>query len=140
MFVCYVRAPFPRLLLLFAPPRSISLEGRDGVPHPKNSLASDRAKVLRKFCENSIAHAHHNPEGVSLSDATRFSRKGASMEKKWRVSDVELLEGGLLFGFALYDQKGMPCVSFGYQTEANANAARNHVMAALNGAEEVLCG
>ena len=32
------------------------------------------------------------------------------MEKKWRVSDVELLEGGLLFGFALYDQKGMPCV------------------------------
>ena len=28
------------------------------------------------------------------------------MEKKWRVSDVELLEGGLLFGFALYDQKG----------------------------------
>ena len=27
------------------------------------------------------------------------------MEKKWRVSNVELLEGGLLFGFALYDQK-----------------------------------
>ena len=35
------------------------------------------------------------------------------MDKKWRVSNVELLEGGLLFGFALYDQKGMPCVSFG---------------------------
>ena len=62
------------------------------------------------------------------------------MEKKWRVSDVELLEGGLLFGFALYDQHGLPCVSFGYQTEAKANAGRNHVMAALNGAEEVLCG
>ena len=26
------------------------------------------------------------------------------MEKKWRVSNVELLEGGLLFGFALYDR------------------------------------
>ena len=35
------------------------------------------------------------------------------MEKKWRVSDVELLEGGLLFGFALYGQQGLPCVSFG---------------------------
>ena len=54
------------------------------------------------------------------------------MEKKWRVSDVELLEGGLLFGFALYDQKGLPCVSFGYQTEAKANAGRDHVVAALN--------
>ena len=28
------------------------------------------------------------------------------MDEKWRVSRVELLEGGLLFGFALYDQKG----------------------------------
>ena len=62
------------------------------------------------------------------------------MEKKWRVSDVELLEGGLLFGFALDGQQGLPCVSFGYRTEAKANAGRNHVMAALNGAEEVLCG
>jgi hypothetical protein len=46
----------------------------------------------------------------------------------------------LLFGFALYDQKGMPCVSFGYQTEAKAIAGRDHVVAALNGAQEVLCG
>jgi hypothetical protein len=61
------------------------------------------------------------------------------MEKKWRVSDVELLEGGLLFGFALYDERGLPCVSFGYQTEATA-AGRDHVVAALNGVEEVLCG
>jgi hypothetical protein len=45
------------------------------------------------------------------------------MEKKWRVSDVELLEGGLLFGFALYDERGLPCVSFGYQTEATAMRA-----------------
>jgi hypothetical protein len=84
-----------------------------------------------------MAHTHHN---VSLSEATKFSREGDTMEEKWRVSDVELLEGGLLFGFALYDQHGLPCVSFGYQTEAKANAGRNHVMAALNGAEEVLCG
>ena len=33
------------------------------------------------------------------------------MEENWRVSRVELLEGGLLFGFVLYDQKGRPCVS-----------------------------
>ena len=36
------------------------------------------------------------------------------MDEKWRVGHVELLEGGLLFGFVLYDQKGRPCVSFGY--------------------------
>ena len=28
-----------------------------------------------------------------------------SMDEKWRVSRVELLEGGLLYGFVLYDQK-----------------------------------
>jgi hypothetical protein len=43
---------------------------------------------------------------------------GTSMEKKWRVSHVELLEGGLLFGFVLYDEKGRPCVSFGYADES----------------------
>ena len=62
------------------------------------------------------------------------------MEKKWRVSDVGLLEGGQLFGFGLYDEKGRPCVSLGYRTEAKANAGRHHLVAALNGAEEVLCG
>ena len=60
------------------------------------------------------------------------------MEKKWRVGDVELLEGGLLFGFVLYDQKGLPCVSLGYWTHAKAKASRDHVVAALNGVEEVL--
>ena len=42
------------------------------------------------------------------------------MEKKWRVRvNIELLEGGLLFGFALYDQHGPAVpVSLGYQTEA----------------------
>ena len=42
------------------------------------------------------------------------------MEKKWRVSHVELLEGGLLFGFVLYDEKGRPCVSFGYADDKKA--------------------
>ena len=62
------------------------------------------------------------------------------MEEKWRVSDVQLLEGGLLFGFALYDQKGMPCVSLGYRTKARADAGRDRLVAALKGAEEVLGG
>ena len=62
------------------------------------------------------------------------------MEKKWRVSHVELLEGGQLFGFALYDEKGRPCVSLGYLTEAKANEGRDHVVAALKGVEEVLGG
>ena len=62
------------------------------------------------------------------------------MDEKWRVSRVELLEGGLLYGFVLYDQRGRPSVSFGYQTEAKAIAGRDHVVAALNGAQEVLCG
>ena len=50
------------------------------------------------------------------------------------------LKAGWLFGFALYDERGLPCVSFGYQTEAKANAGRDHVVAALTGVEEVLCG
>jgi hypothetical protein len=60
------------------------------------------------------------------------------MEKKWRVSQVELLEGGALFGFVLYDQKGWPCVSFGYANDVEAFAGRDLVLAALNGAEQVL--
>jgi hypothetical protein len=60
------------------------------------------------------------------------------MDEKRSVSPIELLEGGLLFGFVLYDQKGRRCVSLGYQSEAKAKAARDHVVAALNAAEEVL--
>ena len=62
------------------------------------------------------------------------------MDEKWRVSRVQLLEGGLLYGFMLYDQKARPSVSVGYRTEAKAIAGRDHVVAALNGAQEVLCG
>jgi hypothetical protein len=60
------------------------------------------------------------------------------MDDKWRVGNVELLEGGLLFGFVLYDQKGRPSVSFGYADDKTANVGRDHVAAALKEAEEVL--
>jgi hypothetical protein len=60
------------------------------------------------------------------------------MDEKWRVSRVELLEGGLLYGFALCDQKGRSCVSFGYADDTKANLGRDHVKAALKGVEQVL--
>jgi hypothetical protein len=60
------------------------------------------------------------------------------MEKKWRVGHVELLEGGALFGFVLYDQKDRPCVSIGYSNDVEAFAGRDLVLAALKDAEEVL--
>jgi hypothetical protein len=43
---------------------------------------------------------------VRFSVGRRNPIEGTSMNEKWRVSHVELLEGGLLFGFVLYDQKG----------------------------------
>ena len=60
------------------------------------------------------------------------------MDEKWRVSRVELLEGGLLYGFVLYDQKARPCGSFGYADRAKAKLGRNHVAAALKDADQVL--
>jgi hypothetical protein len=59
------------------------------------------------------------------------------MEKKWRVGHIELLEGGALFGFVLYDQKDRPCVSIGYSNDVEAFAGRDLVLAALKDAEEV---
>ena len=59
-------------------------------------------------------------------------------DEKWRVSRVELLEGGLLYGFVLYDQRGRPSASFGYSDRAKAKLGRNHVAAALKDAEQVL--
>jgi hypothetical protein len=60
------------------------------------------------------------------------------MEKNWKVSHVELLEGGAHFGFVLYDQKGRPCVSFGYDDDKKAFAGRDLVAAALREVEQVL--
>ena len=61
-----------------------------------------------------------------------------AMEKNWKVSHVELLEGGTHFGFVLYDQKGRPCVSFGYADDKKAFAGRDLVAAALREVEQVL--
>jgi hypothetical protein len=66
---------------------------------------------------------------VTFEPATNSDGSGP-MEKKWKVSQVELLEGGQLFGFALCDQRGKPCVSLGYRTEEDANAGHDHVVAA----------
>ena len=44
----------------------------------------------------------------------------------------------LLVGFVLYDQKGRPCVSFGYADDKKAKLGRNHVAAALKDAEQIL--
>jgi hypothetical protein len=60
------------------------------------------------------------------------------MDEKWRVSRVELLEGGLLYGFVLYDQRGRPSASFGYADRAKPKLGRNYVAAALKDAEQVL--
>ena len=60
------------------------------------------------------------------------------MDEKWKVSRVELVEGGLLYGFVLYNQRGKPSVSFGYADDKKANVGRNHVVAALKDAEQVL--
>ena len=74
---------------------------------------------------------------VTFGRATNSDGSGP-MEKKWKLSQVELLEGGQLFGFALCDQRGKPCVSLGYRSEEEANAGHDHVVAALKGVEEVL--
>ena len=75
-------------------------------PRPPKLLALGRAEGVRN-CEKSMRPIPTTTMRVLvLAEATKFSREGGPMEKKWRVSDVELLEGGLLFGFALYDQKG----------------------------------
>jgi hypothetical protein len=44
----------------------------------------------------------------------------------------------MLFGFVLYDQRGLPCLSIGYDDQAKASAARARVLDALKEADEVL--
>jgi hypothetical protein len=75
---------------------------------------------------------------VSFWAGDQLPTKSAPMDDKWRVSRVELLEGGLLYGFVLYDQRGRPSVSFGYADQVKAKLGRNHVAAALKDAEQVL--
>ena len=48
------------------------------------------------------------------------------------------LKVGCFLGSCFTTKKGLPCVSLGYWTDAEAKASRDHVAAALNGVEEVL--
>jgi hypothetical protein len=59
-----------------------------------------------------------------FSVATK-SGEGTPIKNKWKVSDVQVLEGDLLFVVALYDQKGRPYVSLVYRTEAEASTGRD---------------
>jgi len=51
----------------------------------------------------------------------------------WRVGPIGTVggEGFWGCGFVLYDRTGKPCVTFGYATEDNAKAGREHIAAAL---------
>jgi hypothetical protein len=42
------------------------------------------------------------------------------------------------FGFVLYDQRGLPCLSIGYHDDQKALAGRARVLDALKEADEVL--
>jgi hypothetical protein len=119
-------------------------EGHAMAPGPQNRLRFDRAEVLSKFRENPSSHTDdplaHYPTAKQRVRVWYGSGngEGRSMEENWKVSHVELLEGGQLFGFVLYDQRGRPSVSFGYADDKKANVGRNHVAAALKDAEQVL--
>jgi hypothetical protein len=47
------------------------------------------------------------------------------MEKKWRVGDLEPVQGAAMsqIGFVLYDETGQPCVTFGYGTHDEASGS-----------------
>jgi hypothetical protein len=114
-------------------------------PGPQNLLAFGLAEGARRNMWNLIDPARQSlgyypnaKQAVRFWAWRRHRSEGTSMDDKWRVSPVELLEGGLLFGFLLYDQKGRPCVSFGYGDRSKARLGRNHVAAALKDAEQVL--
>jgi hypothetical protein len=55
--------------------------------------------------------------------------------KEWRVGTVEPTSDRIGnptgSGFVLYDETGQPCVTFGYMSEQDARAGREHVEAAL---------
>jgi hypothetical protein len=116
-----------------------------GWGHPQNRSLRRGPEVLTAIFGNRSAHIDGHSAITRAQDAVLgfcagddLRLRGSSMDDKWRVSRVELLEGGLLFGFVLYDQKGRPCVSFGYSNRAKANLGRNHVAAALKDAEQIL--
>jgi hypothetical protein len=115
-------------------------------PRPQISFASDRAtgpsqimwKNDRPIFDGHPAITHAQSKVIGFRSGEENPTEVTPMDEKWRVSHVELLEGGLLFGLVLYDEKGRPCVSFGYSGRAKADLGRNHVAAALKDAEQVL--
>jgi hypothetical protein len=53
--------------------------------------------------------------------------------QNWRVGNVQSVDSGNFSGsgFVVYDENGIPCVMFGYLSEGDAKAGREHVEAAL---------
>jgi hypothetical protein len=56
-----------------------------------------------------------------------------SKMQNWRVGSLGPVNSGNFSGpgFVLYDEDGKPCVMFGYSSERDAKAGREHIEAAL---------
>ena len=115
-------------------------------PGPKFRSLRIASQVLRNIMwkndrpifDGHPAITHAQSKVIGFRSGEENPTEVTPMDEKWRVSHVELLEGGLLFGLVLCDEKGRPCVSFGYSGRAKADLSRNHVAAALKDAEQVL--
>jgi hypothetical protein len=57
-------------------------------------------------------------------------------ETMWKVENVKSVKNG--HGFHITNLDGKPVVLFAYETQAEANAARTHVQAAVEKAVSVL--
>lgn len=58
--------------------------------------------------------------------------------QKWRVGPVQSVFGEFSgSGFVLHDETGKPCVTFGYLTQKDAEAGREHLEEALANAKSV---
>jgi hypothetical protein len=62
--------------------------------------------------------------------------------EKWRVGPVQTVAGGSEgfsgHGFVLYDGSARPCVTFGYLTQKDAEAGREHLQEVLANAKSVV--
>jgi hypothetical protein len=77
-----------------------------------------------------------------ISYETTRDFEGVSKMQKWRVSPVQTVAGGSGgfsgHGFFLHDEFGRPCVTFGYLTERDAEAGREHLQEVLANAKSVV--
>jgi hypothetical protein len=92
--------------------------GLDPTPPPKIGGLRPAQRSWTYFAENPLTHTYQRTQQAMLS--TRLER-AALMEKKWRVGDLQPVQGTDLramsqTGFVLYDETGQPCVTFGYGT------------------------